>query len=83
MAIATVTIVVALLAIHTPWARGRALTWAGDFLTGYDLSLRANDLSYNAATRRITITGVRLAAKGHDERPFLICLLYTSPSPRD
>lgn len=72
VAIATVAIVVALLAIHTPWARGRAMTWASDFLTGYDLSLRANDLSYNAATRRITLTGVRLAAKGHDDRPFLI-----------
>ena len=72
VAIATVAIVVALLAIHTPWARGRAMTWASDFLIGYDLSLRANDLSYNAATRRITLTGVRLAAKGHDERPFLV-----------
>ena len=65
-------VLVALLAIHTPWARGRALTWAGDFVAQYDLSLRANDLSYNAVTRRITLTGVRLAAEGHDQRPFLV-----------
>ena len=63
---------VVLLAIHTPWARGRALAWATDFVTRYDLTLRANDLAYNAITRRITLTDVRLAAKGHDDRPFLI-----------
>ncbi len=72
VAIVAVAILVGLLAIHTPWVRERALNWAGDFVARYDLSLRANDLSYNAVTRRITLTGVRLAAKGHDERPFLI-----------
>ncbi len=61
-----------LLAIHTPWARGRALAWATDFVTRYDLTLRANDLAYNAITRRITLTDVRLAARGHDDRPFLV-----------
>ena len=61
-----------LLAIHTPWARGRALTWASDFVTRYNLALKADDLRYNAITRRITLTGVRLAAKGHEDRPFLI-----------
>ena len=61
-----------LLAIHTPWARGRALTWASDFVTRYNLALKADDLSYNAITRRITLRGVRLAAKGHEDRPFLI-----------
>ena len=61
-----------LLAIHTPWARGRALTWASDFVTRFNLALKADDLRYNAITRRITLRGVRLAAKGHEDRPFLI-----------
>jgi len=72
VAIAAVATLAALLAIHTPWARGRALAWAGDFVARYDLTLRANGLGYNALTRRITLTDVRLAAKGHDDRPFLI-----------
>lgn len=71
-AIAAVVIVAALLLIHTPWARTRALAWAGDFVSRHDLVLRANDLSYNALTRRITLTDVRLAAEGHDDRPFLV-----------
>lgn len=71
-AIAAAALLAVLLAIHTPWARGRALTWATDFVARYDLTLRANNLGYNALTRRITLTDVRLAAKGHDDRPFLI-----------
>ena len=65
-------ILAGLLAIHTPWARNRALTWATGFLTNYDLTLKADNLGYNALTRRITLNGVRLAAKGHEARPFLI-----------
>ncbi|MGE0864151.1 MAG: translocation/assembly module TamB domain-containing protein [Vicinamibacterales bacterium] len=72
VAIAAVATLALVLAIHTPWARARALAWAGDFVTRYHLSLRANDLSYNALTRRITLTDVRLAAEGHDDRPFLV-----------
>ena len=65
-------ILASLLAAHTPWARGRALTWATDFATRYNLALEAGSLSYNALTRRITLTDVRLAATGHEQRPFLI-----------
>lgn len=71
-AVAVGAILAALLAIHTPWARGRALAWATDFLVRYDLTLSANGLGYNAITRRITLTDVRLAAKGHEDRPFLV-----------
>jgi len=71
-AVAAAATVAVLVTIHTPWARGRALAWTTDFVTRYDLTLRADDLGYNALTRRITLTGVRLAAKGHDDRPFLV-----------
>ncbi len=63
---------VALLVAHSPWARSRALTFARDFVTRYNLVLEAGSLGYNAVTRRITLTDVRLAAKGHEQRPFLV-----------
>lgn len=65
-------IVASMLAVHTPWARNRALTFASDFVTRYNLVLDAGSLGYNAVTRRVTLTDVRLAAKGHEQRPFLI-----------
>jgi len=71
-AVAAGTLLTALLAVHTPWARGRALNWASAFVTQFDLSLPADALDYNIITRRITLTGVRLAAAGHQDRPFLV-----------
>jgi len=71
-AVAAGVLLAGLLALHTPWARGRALAWATNFITRYDLELAAGSLSYNAVTRRITVTDVRLAAKGFADRPFLI-----------
>jgi hypothetical protein len=65
-------IVASMLAVHTPWARNRALTFAEEFVERYNLVLDAGSLSYNALTRRVTLTDVRLAAKGHEQRPFLI-----------
>src|SRR5688500_7324441 len=53
-------------------ARNRAMTWASNFLTRYNLELEAGELAYNAITRRITLTDVRLAAVGHKARPFLV-----------
>jgi len=72
VALVALAALAAVLAVHTPWARGRALAWATGFVTRYDLTLRANGLGYNAITRRITLTDVRLAARGHDDRPFLV-----------
>lgn len=71
-AVAVGLIVAGILAIHTPMARSRALAWASNVLTRYHLELEAGNLSYNAFTRRITVTDVRLAAEGHHDRPFLI-----------
>ncbi len=71
-AIAIGAILAGLLAAQTPWARGRALAWASTFVTRYHLDLAAGDLSYNAVTRRVTLSRVRLAAEGHHDRPFLV-----------
>jgi len=71
-AIAAGLILAVTVAIHTPIARGRALAWASSFLTRYHLELEAGNLGYNAITRRITLTDVRLAAEGHKDRPFLV-----------
>jgi len=48
------------------------MAWASSFLTRYHLELEAGNLAYNAITRRITLTDVRLAAEGHKDRPFLV-----------
>ncbi|HET9703680.1 MAG TPA: translocation/assembly module TamB domain-containing protein [Vicinamibacterales bacterium] len=71
-AVALGLILASILLIHTPWARNRALAWAAGFVTRFQLVLEAGDLSYNALTRRITLTDVRLAATGHEQRPFLL-----------
>jgi outer membrane protein insertion porin family len=71
-AVAVGLVLAALLAAHTPFARSRALAWATSFLTRYHLELEAGDLSYNALTRRITVTDVRLAAQGFHDHPFLV-----------
>ena len=71
-AIAAGLVLVALVAAHTPMARSRALAWSASFLTRYHLELETGNLAYNAITRRITLTDVRLAAEGHHDRPFLI-----------
>src|SRR6478735_5545917 len=65
-------ILAVLLGIHTPWARSHALAWASEFVTRYHLELEAGQLGYNALTRRITLSDVRLAAQGHHDRPFLV-----------
>ena len=76
LVIVTAVVVVIILAVvfgvHTPMARGRALAFAANFVKRYHLELEAGSLSYNALTRRITLTDVRLAAEGHRDRPFLI-----------
>jgi outer membrane protein insertion porin family len=71
-AVALGLVLASILIIHTPWARNRALAWATGFVTRFQLVLEAGDLSYNALTRRVTLTDVRLAASGHEQRPFFI-----------
>src|SRR5262245_42348808 len=71
-ALAVSLMLAVVLAIHTPMARSRALAWSSNFLTRYHLELAAGNLSYNAFTRRITVTDVRLAAEGHHDHPFLV-----------
>jgi len=71
-AIAAGLLLAVLAFIHTPMARGRALAWSSSFLRQYHLELEAGNLGYNAITRRITLTDVRLAAEGFKDRPFLI-----------
>lgn len=71
-AVAVGLVLAVVLTAHLPFARARALGWASNFVTRYNLDLAAGDLSYNALTRRITLTDVRLAAQGFKDRPFLI-----------
>jgi hypothetical protein len=71
-AVAAAVILAVVAAIHTPMARSRALAWSSSFLSRYNLVLEAGSLGYNAFTRLVTLTDVRLAAAGHRHRPFLV-----------
>jgi len=71
-AVGVVTLAVAgLLLLHTSMVQSRILAWSiSELERRFDLDLTADKLSYNLARRRVTLTNVRLAAKGHLEYPF-------------
>lgn len=71
-AVAVALMLAVVLGVQTPMVRGRALVFTQNFVKRYHLDLAAGHLSYNALTRRITLTDVRLAAEGFHDRPFLI-----------
>lgn len=72
----------ALAILHTPPARARVLTWAtSQLLARFDLVLTAERLSYNLATRSVTLTDVTLAARHAPERPFLIATRINAGFP--
>ncbi len=75
LAISTIAVVAllaaAVLMIHTNSVQSRILLWSvGELERRFDLDLTADDLHYNLLRRRVTLTNVRLAAKGHHEQPF-------------
>jgi outer membrane protein assembly complex protein YaeT len=73
-AIAVVAIVAAgLLVLHTNPVQARILQWSvGELERRFDLDLIADDLHFNLATRRVTMTNVRLAALDHPDNPFFV-----------
>ncbi len=75
LAISTVAVVAlavaAVLFLHTNFVQSRILDWSiRELERRFDLDLTADDLHYNLFTRRVTMTNVRLAAKGHHDDPF-------------
>ena len=68
-AVIAVLVLAVLVGVHTPMARSRALAFSANFVKRYNLELEAGNLSYNALTRRITLTDVRLAARGASRPP--------------
>jgi outer membrane protein assembly complex protein YaeT len=71
-AIAVVALVLAaLFALHTTTVQSRILAWSvSELEKRFDLNLTADVLDYNLFTRRVLLTNVRLAAKGHEDNPF-------------
>lgn len=66
-------VVVAVLVLHTNPVQARILQWSvGELERRFDLDLAADDLHYNLATRRVTMTNVRLAALDHLDDPFFV-----------
>lgn len=64
-------VVLAVLILHTNPVQHRVLQWSvGELERRFDLDLSADDLHYNLAARRVTMTNVRLAALDHLDNPF-------------
>jgi outer membrane protein insertion porin family len=82
-AIAVVAIVaIVVLALHTNSAQSRVLGWSiRELERRFSLDLTADDLHYNLAARRVTMTNVRLAASGHHEEPFFTANAVTVRLP--
>jgi outer membrane protein assembly complex protein YaeT len=75
-------VVIALLVLHTNPVQARILDWSiAELERRFDLDLVADDLHYNLAARRVTLTGVRLAAVGHHDAPFFSAANVTVKLP--
>lgn len=86
MAIAAIAvlamIVIALGALHTNPVQRRILSWSvAELERRFDLDLVADDLHFNLASRRVTMTNVRLAAVGHRDDPFFTSAAVTVQLP--
>jgi outer membrane protein assembly factor BamA/autotransporter translocation and assembly factor TamB len=75
--LATATAVVVILGLalvallHLPPVRSRALSWVvAELESRYDLLLTSDRLSYNLVSGGVTLTNVRLAARGFADQPF-------------
>ncbi|HUE87420.1 MAG TPA: translocation/assembly module TamB domain-containing protein [Vicinamibacterales bacterium] len=67
------SVAIGLLVLHTDPVQARILQWSvGELERRFDLDLTADDLHYNLATRRVTMTNVRLAALDHPDNPFFV-----------
>ena len=75
-------VVVILIALHTNPVQARILEWSvRELERRFDLDLIADDLQYNLAARRVTMTNVRLAAIGHRDNPFFTANAVTVRLP--
>ena len=75
-------VVVAILVLHTNPVQSRILDWSVEELERrFNLDLTAEDLHYNLAARRVTMTNVRLAAVGHHDNPFFTAERVTVKLP--
>jgi outer membrane protein assembly complex protein YaeT len=83
LAIAVVAMVVtAVLVLHTNPVQSRILRWSIEELERrFDLNLTADDLQYNLARRRVTLTNARLAAVGQHDNPFFAAKAVTVQLP--
>jgi hypothetical protein len=75
-------VVIGILILHTNPVQARLLNWSIEELERrFDLDLTADDLHYNLAARRVTMTNVRLAAVGHHDNPFFSAARVTVKLP--
>ena len=86
LAISTIAVVAilvaALLILHTNPVQSRLLNWSiAELERRFDLKLSADNLHYNLARRRVTLTNVKLAALGHLDQPFFSANAITVQLP--
>jgi outer membrane protein assembly complex protein YaeT len=73
---------IGLLVLHTNPVQRRILDWSiRELERRFDLDLVADDLHFNLASRRVTMTNVRLAAVGHHAEPFFTANTVTVKLP--
>ncbi len=77
-----IIVIIGLLVLHTNPIQARILNWSiAELEKRFDLDLTADDLHYNLAARRVTMTNVRLAAVGHHDDPFFVAARVTVKLP--
>lgn len=86
LAISTIAVVAlvitALLVLHTNAVQSRVLGWSiRELERRFSLDLTADDLHYNLALRRVTLTNVKLAAAGRHDDPFFSARSVTVQLP--
>jgi outer membrane protein assembly complex protein YaeT len=86
LAISTIAVVAlvitAVLVLHTNAVQSRVLNWSiRELERRFNLDLTADDLHYNLATRRVTLSNVRLAAIGKHDDPFFAATSVTVQLP--
>jgi outer membrane protein assembly complex protein YaeT len=75
-------IVITVIVLHTNPVQARVLAWSiGTLERRFDLELTADDLHYNLPARRVTLTNVKLAAKGHHDDPFFAAQIVSVKLP--
>lgn len=80
-AVALSAAVLALVVLHTTWARARAFGWLAAMAARAHVSLSASRLDYNLLAGRVALTDLHVAAAGHEDAPFFTAVRIEATVP--